>query len=230
MAQGVGGFGGTYGSHFQLVLESHEIQLDTPNNRSLIEITLYMVDVSGAGSDYYNYDSCPWSIGGTVGLSGGITYNLNGNGQVVYMVNNNQYWVGHNGDGTGSVSLSASFNANDSPYLTSASTSLSYGLTTIKRWANVTYFDVVGQTTNTGFTLLGYADEACGEMAFSIDGGNTYPQYNFGQSGLEAYFGNLQADTTYVCYMSISDPYSGYWSYAGPLYVQTLPGGGFFMS
>ena len=226
MATGTGAYGGTFGSKFELVLESHEVSVDTANNRSLIEITLYMLDVSGGGSDYYDNSGTPWSLSGTISASGDITYNLSGNGQAAYMMNTNEYWITHNNDGTGSVSLSASHNSEDSPYLTTASASLSYSLTPIDQTPAILSFEAIN-ITSTGFELVATTDLSCSVIAFSNNDGGSYEAGGSGTSGNYT-FGGLPGGTTYTCICYATDASSGITTYSGTISVTTEPAGGFF--
>lgn len=226
MASGSWAFGGSDGGHFTLNLESHEVSVDTANNRSLIEVTLYMYDNSYSGTAIFNNyvgppNGASWSMSGTEGGSGNFTYSFSSAGQSVYFVNGTQYWVNHNNDGTGSVSLSASCDANNSPILTTSSGSISYNLTTIQRTANITSFNT-SNVTDVGFTINAAVDVTCSQIKYSIDGGSTYTTVSGNATSWSIPVSGLKSGTTYTEKIIVTDAASGLTTTSGTINATTL--------
>lgn len=225
MAQGVSNFSGTFGSHYQLVIELNELSVDIPNNRSLVQGNLYITFDGSA--DWVSTFNNPWNASGPYGTpSGEWTKNFDGvgSGIAVWLIENWQGYVSHNSDGTGSVSASAAVPVDCySPYLDTASVSVTLNMTDIQRYSTPTSF-YANNITTTGFTLNGTTNETWGNIGFSTDGGSTYPESAQSDSWSFTYTG-LNAGETYSCYMYGYDPYSGYYSYTSVLDVTTLSSG-----
>lgn len=172
MASAEAAYGGSGGGHYRLHLDSNEISVDTANNRSLVRTTLYMRAIDNWGA--YNFAATPGSINvdGT-GVGGSTAYDSRGSLGPWYIVNSYDQWVAHNADGTRSITVSGSHDAQDSPLLTTASVSLTLALTTINRYATITGFSI-SNITDVGFRITTSTDVTCDLLEYSLDGGSSW--------------------------------------------------------
>lgn len=219
MASNAAAYNGSLGGDFRLNIESHEISVDTANNRSLVELTLYMSCVTSAGNVYNNVGN-PWSITGDISASGNITYDFTAAGQSTYMINAGQYYVSHNSDGTKTLSLTASHDAQNSPYLTTSSVGLSYALTTINRTANITSF-TASNVSDVGFTINVAADQTCSQIQYSLDGGSTYTTIAGSATSWAIPVSGLKSGTTYTLKVIVTDAASGLTTTSGTITATT---------
>jgi hypothetical protein len=221
MASSANTYAGSLGGHFTLHLQCDEISVDTPNNRSLVNVSLWItVDSTGTGvyDLYTTYGNV--SVDGNV-VNWSCTYDFRGNAGPKYLIQNYQQWVQHNGDGSKGIGVSGYHNANNGPYLTTGNTSFGMGLTTIARYANITAFNV-GPITDVGFTIYAAADNNCSNIEYSIDGGASWTSMGGGTSQ-SATISNLPSGATYNTYVRLTRADSGLQTTSGVNTVTTAP-------
>lgn len=134
MAYSRGSYGGTYGSSFQLELEVILQSQNIVNNTSTVKIIGRFKRISTTGGRIHNFDATPWSanVDGQ-SYSGSFAYDSYANINTLNTFLDTTKTISHNADGTKAISFSVSHNANNSPYLTSASASASLDLAVIPR-------------------------------------------------------------------------------------------------
>lgn len=123
-------FTATSGS-YTTTLTVNQTSQDVASNTSVLTYSLTLKKNSGYG--LWNNNSCPWSItiNGTT-VSGTFTYDFR-NYSSLTLKGNTTISVPHNSDGTKSVSVSASVNMDNTPYVYTMSPSGTLTLTTIPR-------------------------------------------------------------------------------------------------
>lgn len=161
-------------------------------------------------------------VNSNVGLlynNGGRVYNYAGNFTTRdLLIASGTFNIGHNNDGTQSLSLSDSMAVFQSG---TSSGSASWALPTIDRTPAITSFFADNITPN-GFTLHATTDRSCSSIAFSDDNGSSYTGGGSGTSGSLVLTG-LKANTVYNCYVYGIDSQSGIQTFSGLLQVTTKP-------
>lgn len=223
-------YSGTYGGSYRFRLDLNEIAVDTANNTSTIQITLYMIRVSSNGGDIFNNFATGWSanIDGQ-GYSGSIVYGHLGTGSTVTMLNTTKV-IAHNADGTRSFGFSASHNADDLPYLGSASLSGSMNLTTINRFATITQF-FLDSITDEQIRINWAADVTCNAVSWwsnAYDGGTHHDIAVNGAGVFQITLNKLLSDKLYDFTVAVRRADSNLWTNSGTLTTTTLAQNKFF--
>lgn len=166
----MGNMSGSYGSHYTLWLDVKTNSQNIAENYSNVTVNLYL---QFDGSSYYAYTNNA--------TSGNIVVDGLNNGYSISSINFSSgvkkdlllaSWtgnVGHNSDGTKSLTVSGSWNTNTSR-IGSGSVSTTINLTKINRYAKFTEFYISGKTVNS----ISYAwntDAACDANQYSLNGG-----------------------------------------------------------
>ena len=205
---------GLYGSYIRLDWSS---TANRPTNTSNVTINLSLV--LGTGTSKVSTESGSITVNGS-------TYSYNngtqsrGTGPGTYLIASNTWTIGHNADGTGSITISGSMVDGFLGTMNVGNTA--FALDNIQRYAIPQTF-TSSAITATGFTLSGTTNESDSTIKFSTDNGSTYVTAVTGSSSGSKVFTGLNGGTIYNCYMDGVDPYSGYNSYSSLLQVTTLP-------
>lgn len=229
MASSSAGYGGSLGGRFALVLVVDEISVDTPNNRSLIQVTAYMTCVTNAGH-VFNFAQTPATIyidGGAYGRSTSYDFNP-GVGSVYYLMNAEQFWIGHNTDGTRSVYVEVDHDAQDSPYVTNSATGFTLGLTTINRFASITSFSA-SSITDVSFQFTVNVSDTCNLLEYSLDSGATWHSVSGTFTSQNVTLSNLRSATTYTTRVRVTDAASGLTTTSGDISTTTLAQNNFLL-
>ena len=177
MASFEAAYGGNGGGSYRLHIDIDLLYQEVENNRSRCRVVAYMKEI--ANYQAWNLNPSPWSVstnGG--GASGSLTYD--GRGAAAgpwFLVNPFDVWIGHDGAGNASFSVSASHDAQNSPYLTSAGVSGAIGLPTINRYASYYQIDFVN-INDIGFDVNIGVTPTCNELYYALDGGGWVLAYS----------------------------------------------------
>jgi hypothetical protein len=225
MASAEAAFNGELGRFFRLHLDVSEVAVDQANNRSLVNVTVYWYATS-ASTGVWNFNPTFGNIvvnGVQVNFS--TTYDYRGNTGPKGLISNYQQWIGHDGNGNGSVGVSAYYNADDvipgHAYVTDAGTSLGMGLTPIPRYLNFTGFSVT-DVTDVGFHINVSTDVPFDLLQYSLDGGASWAQVYVYTTGYTVVLTDLPSGRDYPVLVWARRADSGLASVAGPI-VATTP-------
>lgn len=131
---------------------------DVASNTSPVTFTLTLNKNSGTG--LWNNNSCPWSINinGT-SYSGSFTYDFRNYSSLTLKSSTTQT-ITHDSDGTKSISVSASVNMDNTPYVYTMSPSGTITLATIPRASDVTVsnYSIVNTTGSLSATITSKAN------------------------------------------------------------------------
>jgi hypothetical protein len=231
MAFSEAGFGGSIGGQFRLRLQCDLITQEIGNNRSLIRVSAWFTRVSG-GSRAWNFYTTSGNVnvdGGNYGRSiGGYDFNP-GVGNNYFLMNSQDFWIGHDGAGNRSVYVGASYNAGNGPYITTASTSFTMGLPNIPRYAAITGFSVTN-VTDEAFTTNVNVSDTCNFLQYSLNGGGWQDQYGGNFGGHSFTLSNLRSDTDYSIRVRVRRADSGLWTESGTIGLRTLQQNSFFFN
>jgi len=190
MAQITATFNGTNGSRYQGYLNYDETVVDTANNRSYIELSLY-IGSNNASYSFFGYNNFGYIYvdGGQV-ASGNYTGTVNTSADFICSWGG---WINHNNDGTKSITISYTIN---SGYAGTSTASTGWALTNIARYANFTSLSATS-ITDVGFTANFNVDATCDRYAISLNNGSTYGDWVNGDftSRSVAVGGNLASNT-----------------------------------
>ncbi|MDL2342312.1 MAG: hypothetical protein QFB87_04525 [Patescibacteria group bacterium] len=215
----------TYGGRFNLVMTATEVQVDTANNRSLVQVQLYMTCNQSAGH-VYNYNQTPgfYIIDGSQ-QNRSTSYDFNpGVGTNYFLANGDQFWIGHNSDGTRTIGLSYYHDAQDGPYVgTAGQVNWSMALTNIARYANITQFYLNG-VTDQALTINWAADANCDYVSWwsnAYDGGGHHDIPVSGSGLFVINLSNLVSNKQYDVTVAVRRADSGLWTTSGTTYATT---------
>jgi hypothetical protein len=202
-------------------MEVNQVSQNPSANTSTVSIVVYMSRISSTGGDIFNSSPTGWSanVDGQ-GYSGSITYGHLASGNTVTMLSTTKT-ITHNSDGTRSLSFSASHNADDSPYLTSASTSGSLTLSTISRTASITSFTVTN-ITDIGFRINVSTDVTCSQLEYSLNGGSSYTTVAGSFTSKSVDITDKPSSTSYTVKVRVTRSDSGLTTTSGNTSVTTL--------
>lgn len=197
-------YGGSSGGHYRLRLDVTLLSQEVGNNRSRVRLVAYMRKTGT--SQVWNLDPTP---GNTVANGSQANHNINGydgrnSSGPWYLVNPRDVWVGHNSNGQKTASFSAYHNASNSPYLTTASTSLNYTLPAIPKppsvsTSNPTNIGLDRVTMNGNVSFTGNVSLSQRGFAWGTSPNPTGNKINVGgQTGnFSRLLTGLQPNTTY---------------------------------
>lgn len=225
MASAEAAFGGSSGGQFRLHLQVDEVAVDVGNNRSLVNVSLYIYALSTGTGVWNLFASGPNAPGGNIVVNGNQinflhTYDFRGNAGPVYLISNYQQWINHNGDGTKSIGVSGFFNGNNSPYLTTSSVGLTINLTNIPRYANITNFTVTN-VHDEGFNINVTVDAVCDLLQYTIDGGASWQQVPGDFTSRTVELHNLPSGRDYAVIVWVRRKDSGLATQSGAIGVTT---------
>lgn len=232
MARAEAQFGGTFGYKFRLRLDVDEVATDIPNNRSLVNVSLYMIPIN-SGTNTFNVFPAGNSNAprGSIVVDGNqinfwFTYDFRGNANPKVLIQNYQQWIGHNFDGSRSVGVSGYADSKNAPFNTTAGTSLTLGLTTLPRYANITHFSVTN-VRDVGFDINVSVDAVCDLLQYSIDGGQSWTQVPGDFTSKTISLSNLPSGRDYPVIVWVRRKVGGLPTQSGTITVSTPQQGKF---
>lgn len=148
----------TSGSYKTILTVTETGTPDTSNNTSTVQFSLVLKKESGTG--LWNSDECNWSINinGTP-YSGTFTYDFRSTESITLKSNTTQT-IQHNDDGTKTISVSASVDMDNTPYVYTMSPSGTLTLSTIARASDVTVsnYSITNTTGSFSYTVKAKAN------------------------------------------------------------------------
>lgn len=221
------GFGGSYGGYYRLRVNVDLLGQEEDNNRSLIRYSAWF-EKTGAGTAYH--------AGATYGNTNINGYNPqrvingynfgSGTGQRYYLAQNEDYWIGHDGNGNASPYFGANYDAANSPYITSAATGGNMGLPALYRYAAPTYAEF-NTITDTQFNFRVDTNRVVDNIAVSINGA-AWVYFAGSTTSRTMTFSGLQSDRSHSVHISLHRQSDGYWQEHGDWYVITASQNKFF--
>lgn len=225
----MGNFAGSIGGHFTLRASVYEINIDTPNNRSLVRMDLF-IDCDSTGTGVYNLTGSA-SYGANTngnGVGGNFNYDFRGNRNTI-LLRTFDTWCGHDGAGNATIGWSASANMDNAPYVTTAGTSGTLGLTHINRSATITSFNqnVTDSTLEFDWTSSDNVDYISW-WSGTYDGGGHHDIPASGTGAFVINLANLRSETTYDITVAVRRADSGVWTQSGTAYPTTSKQNNYF--
>lgn len=184
--------GGTQGAKFRVRFNLDVVAQEEDNNRSLVQISSYVDNVSYSGSAIWN------STGNTTSSTNrnGSVYNANGwhyssgsPGRVVTFLSGNQFWVGHDGNGNGSCYARLDANMGNSPYLTSGWVETTMGLPSLYQeigFNSITFSEI----TDVSFKIRVVTNRTANLLQLNVDGGGLVTYYSGNYSDVTVQVGS----------------------------------------
>lgn len=221
--------GGSLGGQHRIRQQIDVVGQDIGGNRSLIQYSAWMERVI-SGSRVWNYDRTYGSTninGYAPGRSIG-GYDSRTAGQRWYMAQNEQYWIGHDGNGDANPFFRADYNPANPNYLNAGWCQGNVGMPHINRFTNITRFDT-SDVTDVSFVINVGVDSMANFLRYSLEdgvgwrdqfGGNFY-NYSF------AVGGNLPSNRQFNLRVSVRRADSGLWTDSGVISVVTKGQSGF---
>ena len=149
---------------------------------------------------------------GNLWYNGGRVYNYAGNNSTRDLgLASSSFTIGHNADGTQSLSMSGGIDAYQSGR---SSGSGAWALPTIPRYANINSWNL-NTITDTSINVTVYTDKTCDAIDYSINGSGWIRGYNGGFTGASFTIGGLQPGTTYSIKVRVHAADSGLWTESG---------------
>lgn len=225
MASSESGYSGSSGSKFRLHLDVTLLFQEESNNRSRVRLNAYLYN--NASTSVWNSDPTPASYGYD-GSSQGTSINGYGFGGSSYGAGNSwnfalanlDVWINHNSDGTKTAGFSASHDAQNSPYLTTASTSLNMALPTINRFASFSSI-TVSNVTDTAFNVNVTVSPTCDQLYYRIDGGSYILAHSGSFTSRTINFTNMQSSKTFTLQLRVRRQDSGLFTESGSFTATT---------
>lgn len=223
------GMGGTLGGQHRIRQQIDVVGQEIGNNRTLIQYSAWLERVI-SGSRVWNYDPTP-GVTNINGYAPGRAingYDSRSAGQRWYMAQNEQYWIGHDGNGDANPYFRADYDARNPNYLTSGWCAGNVWMPHINRFTNITRFDT-SNVSDVGFTINAGVDSMANFLRYSLEdgvgwrdqfGGNFY-NYSF------ALGGNFPSNKAYNLRISVRRADSGLWTDSGVIGVITKGQSGF---
>lgn len=223
------GFSGVYGGAYRLRVNVDVLGQEPSNNRTLIRYNAWMEQIGSAAYSVHNT-----STSGNTNINGynparSGSLSLNGPGQRRYLAQNEDYWIGHDGNGDANPFFGANYNTGVSQVLAS-STGGNYAMPHINRYANITSFgaDLV---TDASFRFTWYADANVDYISWwsvVYDGGGHHDIPASGTGPFQITLDSLLSDTTYDVTVAVRRADSGLWTTSGTINARTGSQNNFF--
>lgn len=209
-------FSGTNGSRYYGNLVFNEVSVDTANNRSYVELYLYIVSNNSA------YTFWGFNNEGRIYIDGGLYSYGNYTGYVTttpQLICSWGGWLGH--DSSGNLTITVEYTI-DSGYCGHSQTSYGWTLTHINRYASITNFWQTG-ITDVGFTTNVSTDVVCDNLAVSLDGAG-WVYYGGDYTTKSVYLGgDLTSGYDHTVKVSVRRKDSGLWTESGTATITTQP-------
>lgn len=225
--------GGTLGGSFRIRMNIDVLGQEAGNNRSLIQYSAYLDRTSTSGGRIFNGFQTFGStnINGYVPGRGPFTYDSTGVGRVITLANNEQYWIGHDGNGDANPFFRVDYDGGNGPYLTSGWVQGNVGMPHINRFTNIIGFGV-SQVTDVSFVIDTAVDATANFLQVSLEDGvgwrdvtgATFNNYSFKVGGPDGFLGvQLPSNTGYNLRVRVRRADSGLWTESGTISTATLP-------
>lgn len=225
MAQWSSAFNGSSGGSYRLVVNVDVVGQEPSNNRTLIRYSAWIDKVAGSG--FWNFDATSGStnINGYIpGRSWG-SYDFRSYSRR-YIAQDEDYWVGHDGNGDANPYFSAYWHLDNGSALTDSSAGGNVWMPHINRYANITGYSVTN-ITDVGFNINVNTDAVCDIMWYSLDNGGSWISVGGDFTSKTVPVTNLRSDVTYQVKVRIRRKDSGLTTDSGAWAATTLPQGNF---
>lgn len=226
------GFGGNSGGQFRIRVHADVVAQEEENNRSLVRYTAYVDRIASGSRIWTGYNTYGnTNINGYNPQRGPYRYDTTGAGRVITMAANEDYWVGHDGNGNANPYYGANYDPANSPYWTGGSTGGHYWLPPLYRYADPTVFEVVS-VTDVSMTLRIATNRVVNSIAISLTAGGNWYYFDGDTTNRLCTIGSaanpLPSGKTFPIRISLRRRASGYWKEAGNWNVATASQNNFF--
>lgn len=223
MAYAEGRFSGSLGYNYKVAMTVDVIRQEVGNNRTLIRYSAWVEQI-GSGWVSINSGSGSININGYNpgrGLPGG--FNFNSAGQRRYFAQNEEYWIGHDGNGNANPFFTAHMVASaNAGYLGGAEARMNVWMPHIDRYVGINSWGA-DTPTEKSFNIWVNADATADAFLYSLNGAGFVGAY-YGHFGSRtATINNLKPGTTYNVRISIRKADSGMWTESGVKSITTNP-------
>lgn len=223
--------GGSQGGYHRIRVQADLLGQEVVNNRSLIRFNAWIERVDST-SYTYNYNPTPGSTNKN-GVVDGRTINgyySDNAGERWYLAQNEDLWVNHDSNGNANPYFAASWDGQNSPYLTSGSAGGNYSLPNIDRFPEVTSFTLNNQT-DVQFQANVSTDYTCNKLEYSLNGGAWVTAYssNFTSRSFTV-GGALNSNTQYSLRVRVTRADTGFTAESNTLFITTSEQGRIFMA
>lgn len=200
------------GATTTISLEINETSTNVGGNYSTVHYKLILYRSAGSQSGGADFNVVV--DGNTVASGSNVSFNITSSSPRVFAEGDIN--IGHNSDGSKSISSNAFVNTGSG----SGNAGGSQSLSNIPRYANITSVNITN-VTDEGLTIAATTDMNANIINFSLDGGASYTGGNSGTSATTT-FHNLISGNTYTIYVHSNASASGLDAYAGPYSATTL--------
>lgn len=227
--------GGTYGNRFRVRFNLDVIAQEEDNNRSLMNYSAYVDNVSYSGNPIYNnlnQASTTTNKNGSSQFRGTFNYSSGSPGRVYTAAVNEQFWVGHDGNGFANCYARLDANLANSPLVTTGWVETTMGLPQLYQGIVFTNFYSPYQD-DVSFAIYVSTDRNANLLQLSINDGpwTTYYDGFFG-TAVQVQVGSQSAPllggTTYSVRIRFRRASNGRFAESGYIYVTTAPTNNFF--
>jgi len=229
------GIGGSLGNRFRVRFNLDVIAQEEDNNRSLVNYSAYVDNVSYSGNPVFNNGNQANSTtnkNGSAQYRGTFNYSSGSPGRVYTAASNEQFWVGHDGNGNGSVYGRYDVNLANSPYVTTGAVETAMGLPALYQGIGITNMYSPSQN-DVSFTIVVNTNRNANLLQLSINDGawTTYYDGGYG-TGVQVTVGSRSAPllggTTYSVRARVRRGSNGVIADSGYIFVTTSPSNNFF--
>lgn len=228
MAQWVAALSGTYGGSYRLYTNVDLIAQNEDANYSVIQYSAWVDRVSSYGGRIYNNFNTygHTNINGNNPQRGPFRYDMSGPGRMITMASNEQYGIGHDGNGNANPYFASDYNADNGTYLGSAAAGGNMGLPGLYRYAAPTYVEF-NSITDVSFNFRVVTNRVVDLVAVRLNGSDWLYTSGSGQD-YTIPFNNLKSDTDYTIHISLRRQSDGYWQEYGDWTTHTATQNKFF--
>lgn len=212
-------FNGTYGNNYRLRLNVDVIAQEIQNNRSLIRYTAWW-EKTGAGSTYNNNTTYGnTNINGYNPQRALGAYNMDVAGERMYLAQNEDYWIGHDGNGYANPYFGVNY---DTGTVGSAGTGGNYTMPQFALYLGYNIVTIDQITSNSMQVRLQVNNGTMDTYAYSLNGGANWTNVGFTGTDVTFTITGLAAYTTYNLRFSVHKQDSARWTENGNYSRTTL--------
>lgn len=213
--------GGSQGGYHRIRIQVDLLGQEIVNNRSLCRFTAWIERVNST-SYTYNYNPTP---GATWRDNVYQARTINGYysdtaGQRWYLAQNEDHWVGHDGNGNANPFYRAEWDGQNSPYLTSGWVQFNVALPNINRFPEITSFSL-GSQNDVQFTASVTTDYTCNLLQYSLNGANWVTGYSGDFTSRSINITGLQSNTQYSLRVRVRRADTGFYDESNTEFITT---------
>lgn len=208
-------------SHYTFFVDVSEISIDTPGNRSYVKAWVYLRHTRWGWIDPNAYSGSVTINGSTKSFTYQPNFSYDSSGDA--LLTTYEVWVGHNADGSKTVSVSASYNSRGTYSPGNCSASGSVALTKIDR-AAPTVSVSASNITESSFKLSLYANTTCDLWQYSLNNGSSYTNISTGAGTSASITVSASPNTIYNVKVRARKKTNQIMGVSGTLTVKTLGG------